>query len=131
MMRMKRWFGVLVVGGAALSACSEATEPDEAVGGEGGTSGAGASGAGAGSSGTGGEAAGGSGSAAAGSGGEAHGSGGEAGEGGAESLLCSDPAAVADACGCPCCWVTDCANDEPCCESFCAAGNDGAGCCGT
>jgi len=117
-MRMDRWFGVLVLGGA-LVACTD-DDADEGAGG----GGAGAAGAG--------DATGSTANAGGSDGGAASdGSGGgdstTTGAGG--GLVCgeNDPAA---ACGCPCCWATDCLNTEPCCGAFCELGNDGAGCCG-
>jgi len=74
------------------------------------------------------------GSSGAGSGGETSGgTSGASGAGGSESapLVCSESPNPGDACGCPCCWIGGCMNDEPCCESFCAVGNNGNGCCGT
>lgn len=104
-MRTERWFNVLVLGGAALGlGCSGAEEdPREAEPQAGGSAGKG-------------------------------GSGGTSGSGGGAGLPvapeCSQPDALpSDACGCPCCWVMGCSNDEECCGGFCAAGNDGNGCC--
>ncbi len=41
-----------------------------------------------------------------------------------EPLECSDPPGSAkDPCGCPCCWIMECINTEPCCSEWseCAA----------
>lgn len=121
-MQIDRLFNVLVLGGAALvaGACS-GEDPDESggplergagAGGDAATSGTGGSGGG--DAGTGGGDAGGSGSG--GNGGAASGSSGQAGAAGTagvSGLECGGNAG--DPCGCPCCWVTDCINDEPCC----------------
>jgi hypothetical protein len=123
MRNMKRWFGALVLGGAALSACTEGDGPEEAAGGKGAEDPVGPGGFG-GDQGPGGAA-----SASGGNGPQGGGSeGGSPSAGGSTDCpVTREPNA---ACGCPCCWVSDCLNDEPCCSAFCDLGNDGAGCCG-
>lgn len=143
-MKIQKLFEVLVVGGAAVVA--GACDGVEDGPGESATSGAGAGTATA----TGSAAGGGGGlatgpsatgqggssvapSGAGGAGGSSvQGTGGSSaqGAGGSSSLTCSTPASPADPCGCPCCWVEACDNTEPCCASFCGAGNQGQGCCG-
>jgi hypothetical protein len=44
------------------------------------------------------------------------------------TLTCSESASPSDPCGCPCCWSGGLNTDDSC-TSFCAAGNDGKGCC--
>jgi len=34
---------------------------------------------------------------------------------GGEPLECSEPLSSDDPCGCPCCWIVECINTEPCC----------------
>ena len=135
-MHIERLFNALVLGGAAIGmGCSEDASPvderpsESNAGGRGdGGSGAGAVG---GTAGSGSGSTGGSGELADASGtpGRA-GGGGEPGEADAASGECSAIPTPSDPCGCPCCWVDNCMNDEPCCESFCAAGDDDKGCCG-
>lgn len=123
-MNIEKLFHVLVLGGAAmgLAACGDAKEGG--TGGSGAGSNEGGHGGAGGMNGQGG---------AAGMGGEGGnaggGAGGTAGAGGS-GLQCSLSANPADPCGCPCCWVDSCLNTEPCCATFCKAGNAGAGCCG-
>lgn len=150
-MRIERLFNVLVLGGAALGAgcSSKADEPARSPAAEGGGAASAASGAageavaGANDGGSGAAGAGASepqaGGSDAGGAGTESGAGGAAGAGGASSqagaggspLVCSETPSPSDACGCPCCWVGNCANTEPCCASFCSAGDDGNGCCGS
>lgn len=135
-MNIERLFHVLVLGGAAIAACSDG-KPDDTAEDDGGvTNGAGGSGSGATvtSASTGGGTTGSGGSAGAGGiGGSGTGDGGTAGGaagGGGDEPTCSDPASPTDPCGCPCCWANCPNTDEACCGGFCASGNDGAGCCG-
>jgi len=138
-MRIERLFNVLVLGGAALGgACGNEPAEDDDGGSRAGAGGSGigggsTSGVGGASDGMGGasgtDPGGGEPAAGASAAGAAAGNGGFSGE-----LECrldrlgrGDPA---DPCGCPCCWLMDCANDEECCANFCALGDDGRGCCG-
>ena len=136
-MRIERLFNVLVLGGVAAAAGCGSEESDRAhspsndagTGGTGGEidadSGSDAGGASGGAAGAAGGASGGAAGAAGGA------SGGAAGAaGGHGNLECSEAAQPSDACGCPCCWISDCLNSEPCCSGFCADGDHGKGCCG-
>ncbi|MFP6687308.1 MAG: hypothetical protein VB934_21490 [Polyangiaceae bacterium] len=134
-MKVDRLFHVLVLGGAALGAGGCADEqPDGTSGAGGGSSSATQASTGSGDQGAGGMTAGQGGAAqstASGAGGSgAGGSGATVASSGAGPLTCSDTAEASDACGCPCCWMDNCLNTEPCCGGFCNAGNMGAGCCG-
>ncbi len=129
-MKLERLFNVVVLGGASLGlgACGQ-----QAGGGSGGD----APGAVSGTGGHGGEdAAGGSGAQGGGGAGATAGSGGGAtsgtggGAGGPQCTALEFPGEPKDPCGCPCCWMDGCNNDEPCCAAFCEAANDGVGCCG-
>jgi len=132
-MNIEKLFHVLVLGGAALglAACGDSKGGPS---GEGGAAGAGSNNGGnggaGGNAGEGGN--GGAGGMSTGNGGSGGaGAGGAAGAGGGSNLQCTPPpGSPSDACGCPCCWVDSCLNTEPCCASFCSAGNAGAGCCG-
>jgi hypothetical protein len=112
-MRIDRLFNLLVVGGSALAlmpGCSDGggSEPAETGGGAGAES---AGSAGSASGGSAGSASGGN--AGSASGGVAGGDvGGAAGSAGAAQC-------PPDACGCACCWVTDCLDTEPCCAGWC------------
>ncbi|MCH9686603.1 MAG: hypothetical protein K0V04_34540 [Deltaproteobacteria bacterium] len=46
--------------------------------------------------------------------GQSEGPGGSTGP----AVECSDPPDVEDPCGCPCCWINECVNTEPCCADF-------------
>src|SRR5262245_61405520 len=115
-MRVERLFGVLVLGGAALAGGCGGGDPDDSESTEGSnTQGTGSGGDHA----TGGT-----------SGGTPGGSGGggtSAGDSGTPQ--CSAEPSPIDPCGCACCWVSDCLNDEECCRSFCDAADDARGCC--
>lgn len=132
-MNVQKLFHVLVLGGAAITACSDDAPSDTGTSGEGtggnenDGSGAAATTAAAGGDGnvTGGS-VGGAGGPSAGAGA----AGGVTSAGGGDTPTCSDPPSPTDPCGCPCCWA-DCPNtDDACCSGFCASGNDDAGCCG-
>lgn len=118
-MKLDRLFNVLVLGGAAIglgTACGE-----ENVGG-GGTAGGTGEGGATSSSSNATTGAGGAGGAAGtgGAGGVGGQSAGPGGAGGAGGLECPEIPSVDAPCGCPCCWVTDCANtDADCCTGFC------------
>ena len=129
-MKVDRLFHVLVLGGAALGAGGCADEKPDDTPGAGGSSSTGTqASAGSGDQGAGGMTAG-QGGAAQSTASGAGGSGETVASSGAGPLTCSDTPDPGDACGCPCCWMDNCLNTEPCCESFCNAGNMGAGCCG-
>jgi hypothetical protein len=123
-MKLERLFNVLVLGGAALGLAAACNGSEE-----GSTTGEAASGADQGSAQNGSQASGattgaGSGSAqgggsnatqSAGVGGSGAGSSGTGG-----NLVCSEVPDINDPCGCPCCWVADCDNDDgECCSGFC------------
>lgn len=127
-MNVQKLFHVLVLGGAAITACSDDGASDTGAGGEGPEENKSGSGAAPTTSTA---ASGGSETAGSGAaGGASTGEGGTTSAGGGEAPTCSDTASPTDPCGCPCCWA-ECPNtDEACCAGFCASGNDGAGCCG-
>lgn len=126
-MNIERLFNVLVLGGASLglAACgggSAGGGASEAASGTGAHGGEAATGGSAGQGGNATEATAGSG------GGAASGTGG--GGDGPQCTKAEFPGHPYDPCGCPCCWVNDCRNDEPCCADFCSNANNGMGCCG-
>lgn len=114
-MRIEKLFNVLVLGGASLGlACGETGSGSTGGGGEDGSGGAPTNpqGTGGGSE------------TSAGLGGS-----GGAGDVGSTStttvstgsmLMCSPIPDPGDPCGCPCCWVDNCSNeDADCCAGFC------------
>jgi hypothetical protein len=96
---MNRFFNVLVLGGAALSAVGCGGQDDDTGSGQAGSTSAGGSSSGGASSG---------GASSGGAAGSVA-SGGTAGGGQCE---------VITQCGCPCCWVADCNTDDECCAAW-------------